>query len=99
MRVKKHWNRSLRSSRSCIPRNIQGQVRQGSEQPDLVKNAPFYCRGRPDLITCKGTFQYKPFYDSTFALFTPERKKKQSCCFSKALLVLSEQKQIEGVFL
>lgn len=36
------------SQRGCgcpIPGNIQGQVEQGSEQPDLVKNVPALCRG------------------------------------------------------
>jgi len=28
-----------------IPRNIQGQVGRGSEQPGLVDNIPAHCRG------------------------------------------------------
>jgi len=28
-----------------IPGNIQGQVGQGSEQPDLVEDIPVLCRG------------------------------------------------------
>ena len=28
-----------------IPGNIQGQVRQGSEQPGLVEDVPVHCRG------------------------------------------------------
>lgn len=27
-----------------VPENIQGQVRQGSELPDLVKDVPAHCR-------------------------------------------------------
>lgn len=29
----------------CIPGNIQGQVGQASEQPNLVEGAPAHCRG------------------------------------------------------
>jgi len=28
-----------------IPGNVQGQVRQGSEQPDPVEDVPAHCRG------------------------------------------------------
>jgi len=34
-----------RGSGGPIPRNIQGQVGRGSEQPGLVEDAPAYCRG------------------------------------------------------
>jgi len=34
-----------RGSGGPIPRNIQGQVGQGSEQPDLVENVPAHCGG------------------------------------------------------
>jgi len=34
-----------RSSGGPIPGNIQGQVGQGSEQPDLVEDVPAHCRG------------------------------------------------------
>ena len=36
------------AQRGCtrpIPGNIQGQVGQGSEQPDLVADVPAHCRG------------------------------------------------------
>ena len=46
-----------------IPGNIQGQVGQGSEQPDLVEDVPAHCRGA-GLETSKGPFQPKSFYDS-----------------------------------
>jgi len=32
--------------RCSIPGNIQGQVGQGSERPDLVEDVPAHCRGR-----------------------------------------------------
>lgn len=31
-----------------IPVNIEGQVEQGSEQPNLVKDVPAHCRGGSD---------------------------------------------------
>ncbi|KAK4815290.1 hypothetical protein QYF61_026195 [Mycteria americana] len=34
-----------RGGRCPIPGNIQGQVGQGSEQPDLVEDVPAHCRG------------------------------------------------------
>ena len=34
-----------RGGRCLIPGNIQGQVAQGSEQPDLVEDVPAHCRG------------------------------------------------------
>ena len=34
-----------RGGRCPIPGNIPGQVRQGSEQPDLVEDVPAHCRG------------------------------------------------------
>ena len=34
-----------RDSRGPIPRNIQGKVRWGSEQPDLVEDVSAHCRG------------------------------------------------------
>jgi len=34
-----------RSARCPIPGNVQGQVRQDSEQPDLVVDVPAHCRG------------------------------------------------------
>jgi len=34
-----------RGGRCPIPRNIQGQAGQGSEQPDLVEDIPAYCKG------------------------------------------------------
>jgi len=46
-----------------IPRNIQGQVRQGSEQPGLVVDVPAHCRAL-EQMTFKGPFQPKLFYDS-----------------------------------
>lgn len=45
-----------------LPGNIQGQVRQGSEQPGLVEDVPDFCRGvgldghqrsLPTQIVCK----------------------------------------------
>ena len=34
-----------RDGRCPIPGNIQGQIGQGSEQPDLVEDVAAYCRG------------------------------------------------------
>ena len=34
-----------RGGRCPIPGNVQGQVGQGSEQPDLVEDVPAHCRG------------------------------------------------------
>jgi len=34
-----------RGGRCPIPGNVQGQVQQDSEQPDLVVDVPAYCRG------------------------------------------------------
>lgn len=34
-----------RGGRCSIPGNIQGQVKQGSEEPDLVKHVPAHIRG------------------------------------------------------
>lgn len=34
-----------RGGGSFIPGNIQGQVRQGSEQAGLVEDVPAFCRG------------------------------------------------------
>jgi len=34
-----------RCSGGPSPGNIQGQVGQGSEQPDLVEDVPAHCRG------------------------------------------------------
>jgi len=34
-----------RGSGGPFPRNIQGQVGWGSEQPGLIKDIPAYCRG------------------------------------------------------
>jgi len=45
MRVVKVWSGLPRGSGGPIPRNIQGQVGQGSEQSDLVKCVPAHCRG------------------------------------------------------
>jgi len=39
MRVVRHW------TRCPLPRNIQGQVGWGSEQPDLAEDVPAHCRG------------------------------------------------------
>ena len=46
MRVVKHCNRLPREEVACpIAGNSQGQVGQGSEQPDLVEDARAYCKG------------------------------------------------------
>ena len=46
MRVVKHWNGlPRRGSGGPIPRNVQGQVGWGSEQPGLVEDVPAHCRG------------------------------------------------------
>jgi len=42
VRVVKHYNRL--ASGGPIPRNIQGHVGWGSEQPDLVEDVPAHCR-------------------------------------------------------
>ena len=39
------FNTSQRGSGGLIPGNIQGQVGQGSEQPDLVSGVPARCGG------------------------------------------------------
>lgn len=45
MRVIETMEQVAQSSDRCpIPGNIQGQVRQGSEQHDLVGDIPAYCR-------------------------------------------------------
>jgi len=51
-----------RGSGGPIPGNIQGQVEQSSEQPDLVKDIPAHCRG-VGLDDSEGPFQPKAFYD------------------------------------
>ena len=52
-----------RGGRCPVPGNIQGQVGQGSEQPDLVEDVPAHCRGVGlDGLSCP--FQPKLFYDS-----------------------------------
>ena len=33
-----------RDGRCLIPGNLEGQVGQGSEQPDLVEDVPAHCR-------------------------------------------------------
>ncbi|KAK4808965.1 hypothetical protein QYF61_015199 [Mycteria americana] len=45
-----------RGGRCPIPGNIQGQVGQGSEQPDLVEDVPAHCRGlkSPPPDKCQG---------------------------------------------
>ncbi|KAK4832544.1 hypothetical protein QYF61_023876 [Mycteria americana] len=43
MRVVKHWNKLPRGGKCPIPGNIQVQVGQGSEQPDLVEDVPAHC--------------------------------------------------------
>jgi len=43
--VVKHWNRYQRGGRCPMPGNIQGQVEQGSEQPDLGEDVTAHCRG------------------------------------------------------
>ena len=45
MRVLKHWHRLPRGGRCPIPGNTEGQVGQGSEQPDLAEDVPAHCRG------------------------------------------------------
>jgi len=52
-----------RGSEGPIPRNIQGQVGQVSEQPGLVENVPAHCR-RLGQMSFKVPFQPKAFYDS-----------------------------------
>jgi len=39
------WVRALEGSGGPIPGNIQDQVGQGSEQPDLVSGVPARCGG------------------------------------------------------
>jgi len=34
-----------RGTGGLIPGSIQGQIGQGSEQPDLVEDVPAHCRG------------------------------------------------------
>ena len=42
----KHWHRLPREVVDWgVPGNVQGQVGQGSEQPDLVEDVPAHCRG------------------------------------------------------
>lgn len=41
-----------------FPGNIQGQIGQGSEEPDLVEGVPVHHRGL-DWVTFKGPFQPK----------------------------------------
>jgi len=53
-----------RGGKCPVPGNIQGQVGQVSEQPDLVEDVPAHCRG-VGLDDFKGLFQPKLFYDSS----------------------------------
>jgi len=53
-----------RGGRCPIPGNTEGQVGQGSEQPDPGEDVPARCRGL-DQMAMEGLFQPKPFCDST----------------------------------
>ena len=55
-----------RGSGGPIPGNIQDQVGQGSEQPDLVSGVPARCGG-VGLDDLRGPFPPKTFYDSMTA--------------------------------
>jgi len=64
MRVVKHWHRLPREVGRCpIPRNIQHEVGQRSEQPDLVVDVPAHCR-RFGLEDIQRSLPTKLFYDS-----------------------------------
>ena len=46
MKVMKHWNRLPREVVDVPSIEVfKGQVGQGSEQPDLLKDVPAHCRG------------------------------------------------------
>lgn len=44
MRVVKCWQRLPRGSGCLIPRDVEGQFRQGSGQCNLAEDVPAYCR-------------------------------------------------------
>lgn len=62
-RVVKCWWQVVQGGGGCsVPGNVQGQVGQGSEQPDLAEDPPAYC-SRFGLHYLKCLFQPTPFHE------------------------------------